>query len=274
MSPLLGSVRGMRFALSIPPFTDPATVVRIGVAAEASGWDAVMLWDHVQWRASVEPEVHDPWVLLGALATRTERVLLGTLVTPLSRRRPTNLAKQLTTLDHLSMGRAVLGVGLGEPPDRDFSDLGDEADPRVRAAMLDEALTVLDGLLRGDRVDHDGEHFTVHAQFTPGPRSRPRPRIWVAGVVPNKRPLARARRWDAVVPIGTNLTPDGLRDYLRSDGTDQDRAGWDVVAPADGVHPPAAWAEAGATWLVYSALPVEDGWVEELQERARQGPPR
>lgn len=257
--------------MSIPPFTDPATVVRIGLDAEAAGWDAVMLWDHVRWRASVEPEVHDPWVLLGALATRTERVLLGTLVTPLSRRRPTNLAKQLTTLDHLSMGRAVLGVGLGEPPDRDFSDLGDEPDPRTRAAMLDESLAVLDGLLRGDRVDHDGEHYTVHARFSPGPRSRPRPPIWVAGVVPNRRPLARARRWDGVVPIGDDLTPQRLREYL---GDEDLPPGWDVVAGPPGPYDPAEWAEAGATWLVESAMPVQDGWVAELHERVRRGPPR
>ena len=260
----------MRHALSIPPFTDAATVVRMGVDAEAAGWDAVFLWDHVRWRVEVDPDVHDPWVLLGAIASRTERVLLGTLVTPLSRRRPSTLAKQLTTLDHLSMGRAVLGVGLGEPPDRDFSDLGDTADPRTRAAMLDESLTVLDGLLRGDRVDHDGEHYTVHTRFRPGPRSSPRPRIWVAGVAPNRRPLERARRWDGVVPIGEGLTPDRLRAYVGEDLP----AGWDVVAADDGAHRPQEWADAGATWLVQSADPGQDGWAEDLHARIRRGPPR
>ncbi len=260
----------MRHALSIPPFTDAATVVRLGVDAESAGWDAVFLWDHVRWRVEVDPDVHDPWVLLGAIASRTERVLLGTLVTPLSRRRPSTLAKQLTTLDHLSMGRAVLGVGLGEPPDRDFSDLGDEADPRTRAAMLDESLAVLDGLLRGDRVDHDGEHYSVHTQFRPGPRSSPRPRIWVAGVAPNRRPLERARRWDGVVPIGEGLTPGGLRAYVGEDLP----VGWDVVASDDGEHSPQEWADAGATWLLQSADPGETGWAEDLHARIRRGPPR
>lgn len=137
----------MKHAVSLPPFTDPARVLAWGREAEAAGWDGVFLWDHVQWRPGVAPL--DPWVMLGALAAVTERVRLGTMVTPLSRRRPYAVAKQVATLDQLSAGRAVLGVGLGEPPDRDFSDLGEEADPRVRAAMLDESLDVIDQLLRG-----------------------------------------------------------------------------------------------------------------------------
>src|SRR5690606_21027241 len=120
----------MRYGVSIPPFTDAARVLGWARRAEESDWDGVFVWDHVQWSASVAPL--DPWVVLGAVAQVTGRVRLGTMVTPLSRRRPHVVAKQLTTLDHLSAGRAVLGVGLGEPVDRDFADLGEEADPRVR----------------------------------------------------------------------------------------------------------------------------------------------
>ena len=133
----------MRFGLSVPPFTDPAEVVRLASRAEASGWDGFFLWDHLQWDGVVD--AHDPWVLLGAIARETERLRLGTMVTPLSRRRPQVVAKHVTTLDHLSGGRAVLGVGLGDPPDLDFSDFGDEASYRVRAEITDEALTVLGG---------------------------------------------------------------------------------------------------------------------------------
>ena len=114
----------------------------MAVDAEAAGWDGVFLWDHLQWSPEVKPEVHDPWVLLGAIAMVTDRVLLGPLVTPLTRRRPVVVAKQVTTLDHLSDGRAMFSVGLGEPPVEDFAAFGDEADPRVRGAMLDEALDV------------------------------------------------------------------------------------------------------------------------------------
>src|SRR5690625_3452712 len=114
----------MKYAVNIPPFTDAATVVRWAREAEEAGWDGVFLWDHIQWSPGVAPL--DPWVMLGAVATVTERVRLGPLITPLSRRRPHVVAKQLTTLDHLSGGRAVLGVGLGAPADRDFGDRSEE----------------------------------------------------------------------------------------------------------------------------------------------------
>ena len=66
--------------------------------------------------------------MLGAFAQATERVRLGALVTPLARRRPWKVAKEVVTLDHLSGGRAVVGVGLGEPPDDDFATFGDPSD--------------------------------------------------------------------------------------------------------------------------------------------------
>lgn len=257
----------MKYAVNIPPFTDPAVVVEIARDAEAAGWDGVFVWDHVQWSAD-QPDVHDPWVLLGAIAQVTERVRIGTLVTPLPRRRPWVLAKQLTTLDHLSGGRAVLGVGLGAPDDLDFGDLGDCADPRTRGEMLDEGLAVLDGLLRG-RFQHSGEHYTVDADLRPTPVQHPRPPIWVAGVVPNRKPLARARQWDGVVPIGSRekLTPDGLASYLG----ETPEHGWEVVAPwAPGV-PAQEYADAGATWLVESTWPVGD-WVQEFHDRIRRDP--
>lgn len=260
----------MRYAVNIPPFTDPITVVELARSAESAGWDGVFLWDHLIWSESSPPEVHDPWVLLGAIAAATERVRIGTLVTPLTRRRLQVVAKHLLTLDHLSNGRVGFGVGLGEPPVADFSAWGDEADPRTRGAMLDEGLEVLDGLLRGDDVQHDGEHVTAHGQLRPGPVQSPRPPIWVAGVVPNQRPLRRARRWDGVVPIGSRelLTPDTLSSYLGGETPD----GWDVVSSwAPGV-PAQEYADAGATWLVESTWPTEEGWVEEFRARIQQDP--
>ena len=259
----------MRTAVSIPPFTDTATLIELAVTAEEAGWDGVFFWDHLVWIPQLRLDVHDPWVLLGAVAQRTTRVRLGTMVTPLARRRPWVVAKHLTTLDHLSGGRAVLGVGLGEPPDADFGDLGDPADPRVRAAVLDEGLAVLDGLLRGP-VDHHGDHFRVRTELLPPPVQRPRPPVWVAAVAPHRRPLARAQRWDGVVPIGTEgpLTPAGLARYL--DGV-QRPEGWDVVAawaPGAGAD---EYADAGATWLVEGAWPSGD-WVADLTDRVRRGP--
>ena len=78
----------MRFALNIPPFAGAREIVDLAVEAEASGWDGVFLWDHVQLLRSMNLDVHDPWVLLGAIAGATSSVRLGTLVLPLARRRP------------------------------------------------------------------------------------------------------------------------------------------------------------------------------------------
>ena len=106
----------MRFAVNAPPFAEPAALVELGVAAERAGWDAFFLWDHmVVDRAGVE--IVDPWVTLGAVAGRTERIRLGTCVTPLPRRRPQKVARETATLDRLSGGRLVFGVGLGYPDD-------------------------------------------------------------------------------------------------------------------------------------------------------------
>jgi alkanesulfonate monooxygenase SsuD/methylene tetrahydromethanopterin reductase-like flavin-dependent oxidoreductase (luciferase family) len=259
----------MQIAVSIPPFVEPSALVALGVEAEAAGWDGVFFWDHLVWRPALRPDVHDPWVLLGAVAARTSRVRLGTLVTPLARRRPQVVAKHLTTLDHLSGGRAVLGVGLGEPPDADFGDFGDAAEPRARAALLDEALAVLDGLLRGP-VDHRGAGFQVHSELRPRPVQQPRPPVWVAAVSPHRRPLARATRWDGVVPLGPQgaLAPPELADYLAAV---ERPAGWQVVASwAPGV-PAAEYRDAGASWLVAGCWPGP-GWLEALRDRVRRGP--
>lgn len=262
----------MRHGLNIPPFTEAARVVEWSRQAEAAGWDGVFLWDHVQWRPGVAPL--DPWVMLGAIALVTERVRLGTLVTPLSRRRPQVVAKQLTTLDHLSGGRATLGVGLGDPADRDFADLGDEADAKTRAAMLDEALDVVDRLLRGP-TDVTGEHYRIKADLQPRPVQQPRPPIWVAGVLPNRRPLARALRWDGAVPNGPDgpPTPEELAAHLaRCDGPRPE--GWDVVTQRRQGVPVSEYADAGATWLIHEPWPTASGWQQSLEEAISRGPDR
>jgi alkanesulfonate monooxygenase SsuD/methylene tetrahydromethanopterin reductase-like flavin-dependent oxidoreductase (luciferase family) len=260
----------MRTAVSIPPFTDPATLVALAVEAEQAGWDGAFFWDHLVWLPDLRLDVSDPWVLLGAAAARTERIRLGTLVTPLARRRPWVVAKHLTTLDHLSGGRAILGVGLGEPPGADFADFGDPGEARVRAARLDEGLAVLDGLLRGP-VDYHGTHFQVHNELRPRPVQQPRPPIWVAAVAPHRRPLARATRWDGVVPIGAEsvLSPAELAGYLA--GWERP-AGWEVVAFSGPGPSPDEYQDAGATWLVDGTWPTGD-WVEDLRSLIRGGPP-
>ena len=126
----------MRYELGIPTtylHGDFRALVELAVLAEEAGWDALFLEDYItHWRAADAPTC-DPWVLLSAIAQRTTRVLLGILVTPLSRRRPWKVAREAVTLDHLSNGRFVLGVGLGDAREPGFTQVGEVMDPREPA---------------------------------------------------------------------------------------------------------------------------------------------
>ncbi|HEU0214165.1 MAG TPA: LLM class flavin-dependent oxidoreductase [Jiangellaceae bacterium] len=262
----------MRCAVSMPNAGDPRGLVDLAVAAEQSGWDGFFVWDHLQLDAVARPRMLDPWVLLGAIAARTTRVRLGAMVTPLARRRPWKLAKEITTLDHISRGRVIVGVGLGVPEDIEYGAFGEPTEARVHAAMLDEGLPLLDSFLRGDPVHHDGDHYHVHAHLNPPAFQRPRPPIWVAATLSRARPIARARRWDGIFPLGTDsgpLTADELADLVaRLDPP----VGYDVV----GLLVPGITvddlARSGATWAVDGpAGPGES--LADVRRRIEAGPP-
>ncbi|MCJ7437326.1 MAG: LLM class flavin-dependent oxidoreductase, partial [Acidimicrobiia bacterium] len=149
----------MRFGLHVPQLgalAEPRAIVDLARRAEAAGWDGYFVWDHVMHRG--DPPACDPWVALGAIAVSTERLVLGPMITPLPRRRPWRVARETTTLDRLSGGRTVLGVGIGTDAYGEFSAFAEPAlDDRTRAAMLDEALEVVTALWRGMRISHTGE---------------------------------------------------------------------------------------------------------------------
>lgn len=271
----------VRYGISVPNIGSVEALVELGVEADLAGWDGFFLWDQMRFMKEVPVRVFDPWVTLGAIAVRTERVRIGTLVTPLSRRRPWKLARETVTLDHLSRGRAVLGVGLGFPPDADFELLGEEADDRVRAARLDEGLEVLTRLWSAEPFDLDGAHFHVREmRFDPTPVQRPRIPIWVGGMWPNRAPFRRAARFDGVFPIGADeqglpvsLPAQALPEvvaYVRAHRTVDEP--FDVIAGGspDGA---AAAEEAGATWYLPDAGVEGQGWEQATLELVRSGPP-
>src|SRR5688500_2563825 len=197
----------MRFGLHVPNFAAPEELVELGVTAERAGWDGMFLWDHLYGGPAFVVPMADPWVVLGALAVRTSTLRLGTSITPLARRRPQKVARESVTVDHLSNGRMVLGVGLGNPPE-EYTAFGEPSAPETLAAKLDEALEVVVGLWSGEPFDHDGAEYTVEgAQFRPPPVQQPRIPVWAACVVPHRAPLVRAARWDGVVLAG--LTAGG-----------------------------------------------------------------
>lgn len=274
----------MRYGVSVPNIGELDLLVRMGVEADRSGWDGFFVWDQIRLFADERVPLFDPWVLLAAIAVRTERVRIGTLITPVARRRPWKLARETVTLDHLSGGRVILGVGLGYPPDAEFERLGEDPDARVRAAKLDEGLDVLTRLWTGEPVDFDGEHVHVRAmRFDPTPVQRPRIPIWVGGMWPNRAPFRRAARFDGVVPIKVdeagmpgNLEASALGQviaYVREQRTTDEP--FDVVH--GGRSDPAAIAAsaaAGATWYLADAGVEGPGWEEPTLELIRSGPPR
>lgn len=204
----------MKYGVNLPPFgafSDPRVVANLAKQAEDAGWDGFFLWDHVGFYDDL---IADPWICLAAAALATSTIKLGTMVTPLARRRPSKLARETTTLDRLSNGRLILGVGLGIHPE-EFEHLGESADMKVRGDMLDEALEVLTGFWSGEPFSYSGTHYTVeNVRHRPTP-VQPRIPVWVAGMWPNKRPFRRAANWDGVFPINPalkGLTPDDFRD--------------------------------------------------------------
>jgi alkanesulfonate monooxygenase SsuD/methylene tetrahydromethanopterin reductase-like flavin-dependent oxidoreductase (luciferase family) len=130
-------------------FGSAHTLAELAVDAERAGWDGFFLWDHI---ARLSPtDMVDPWIALAAVAMATRNVRIGALVTPLPRRRPWKMARETVTLDHLSNGRLIVGVGSGSPGGRsvEWGNFGEALDDRTRGAMLDEGLQVLTGLWSG-----------------------------------------------------------------------------------------------------------------------------
>ncbi|MEV4399768.1 LLM class flavin-dependent oxidoreductase [Nonomuraea sp. NPDC049607] len=240
----------MRRALYLPPFgelADPRVLADLAARAEDAGFDGVFLWDHVVRPQSPDLPVCDAWTALAAIAAATDRVRIGTRVTPLSRRRPHDVARQAAALDHLSGGRMVLGVGLGSDNGGELSKLGETRDPRVRAEMLDESLDVICRLWTGLPVHHQGRHYRVDGlAFQPQPVQRPRIPVWVAAQSVKQAPLRRAARFDGLCP---ETTPAGLREMLEV--VARHRGGLSGFEVAVGVPPgqhPGPYEDAGATW--------------------------
>ena len=195
----------LRCSINIPnfgDFADPATVAQVASAAEAAGWDGLFVWDHIVYDKAAPERLGDPWMLLTAAALATTRIRLGTLLTPVARRRPQLLARQVATLDNLSGGRVILGAGLGAPIADEYGSFGEPTDPKVLAARLDEGLEVLDRFWSGESVTHRGSHYLVdEVALLPSPVQRPRVPVWIGGYWPRRPPMRRAARWDGAVPL-------------------------------------------------------------------------
>jgi probable F420-dependent oxidoreductase len=256
---------------NIGTYSDPRVPIRVAQAADASGWDGVFVWDHLAFAWGVPAA--DPWTVLAAIATSTERVRLGTAVTPVARRRPHVLAHQVATLDNLSGGRVTFGAGLGGSTS-EFGKFGEPTDARVRAAMLDEGLELLRRLWSGEEVTHRGDHYVAEGvTLAPTPVQEHLP-VWIGGNRPAS--LRRAARWDGWLadsadPTGMTLSPDDIARSIAVIGRSDD---YEVAVLGQRDRgDPAAYAQAGATWWLEN-LHDERGSIDEVLGLIREGPPR
>src|SRR5689334_4041612 len=153
----------MRFGFVVP-YASAREFTELAAAGERCGWDAVFTWEAVWGEAA--------WVTLGAAAMATERIRLGTMLTPASRWRPWDLASAVGTVDRLSGGRAMMTVGLGALHEGWTAFEADEG-RRARAEKLDECLAIYDGLMRGQPFTYDGRHYSARPTDHLLPEPRP-----------------------------------------------------------------------------------------------------
>lgn len=252
----------LRYGVYLPPMGplgDPSALVDLAVRAEAAGWDGVFLWDHV---VTEFPPIVDTWTTLGAIASATQSILIGPMVTPLPRRRPWVVARQASTVSRLSGGRLVFGAGLGADETGDFTRFGEAAKMAERKAMLDEGLEVVRAMWSGSALSHHGPHYDVEIQ-TAGPEPHRIP-VWMAASNASPGVVARAVRADGIYynPEDHEAAAEevaALLEELRGAGLHADAdAPFDVAVRGNASS---AWpdpepknvdlaglAEAGATW--------------------------
>lgn len=279
--------------------SDPELAVELAPLAEASGWDAFFVWEGI-WAT-------DPWAVLGACAVVTERIRLGTMLTPVPRRRPWELAGQTMTVDRLSKGRVILSAGLGVPQEFEerFWIFEDDPGRRVRAEMLDEGLELMQQLWQARPFEYEGAHYRARRTTTmlpPAIVQEPRIPTWVVGLWPRMKSMRRVVHYDGWLPnyAPPGASPDGSTEQARLytpevaveaiawiraererlgladrpfDVIQEGRTtGTDPEADAATVRP---WADVGVTWWLEADWQVPASRVAGYaRDRLRAGPPR
>ena len=295
------SSKRLKHAIILPNWEvggDTRLMVEYGVAAEEASWDGLLLADHLAFPpwGSVTPgpsprpddfdflDFVDPWISLAGIAARTEHITLGSWVTPVPRRQPCQFARDLATLDRLSQGRVLLGAGLGRRSE--YEPFGDEWNPRALGRRYDEALEIIDGLWRGERVTYQGEFHTVDdVAVLPTPVQRPRIPIIIGGLWPYRKPFQRGARWDGIMPHfpgdgvlpaeGDDTPEEIVREMLAYYHSLTDDPGEIMLlANPPGSTPdyPHICEELGVTWLCTRTVDAAGQWRLDL-EQIQQGPP-
>lgn len=267
----------MRYGVILPGGTATQQLEQ-AVLADRSGWDGVFVWEAAYGV--------DAWSLLAAMAVKTSQVRLGTILTPLPWRRPWKVASQVATVDQLSGGRAILGIGVGAIT-TDLPQTGEELDLRTRADMMDEGIDLMRALWAGE-ARAEGVHYKYAVDRNDlaevGRPVQERVPIWVVAKWPRPRSMRRVLKCDGLIP-GHEQTPATIRDtraWLAEQGAP---AGLDILAegetPADDAAAAGAvvrpLAEAGCTWWMETRWEMphnSDDRMAQITERIAAGPPR
>lgn len=209
----------MKFGLDIANMgenlSNPHNLILLAKEAEKSGWDGFFLWN--TFLSDDSHYISNPIVTISAIAAQTTKIKLGFLIIPLPFYKPWQIASEMVTLDHLSKGRMILGVGSGGNS-KDFSSFNEADDLKIRGEKLDESLEIITGLWSGKPFSYSGKHYQIkNVQLQPACFQTPRVPIWVAGFWPNKKPFRRASKYDGVYPGSDDnqLTPEVVQDILQ-----------------------------------------------------------
>jgi probable F420-dependent oxidoreductase len=210
----------MLFGFNIPTYGNNASadgIVQTAVKAEELGFSDVWTIDHtIMARQYAYPygRIFESLTVLGHVAAKTSRVKIGTSILSIPLRNPILVAKQVVTLDHLSGGRFIFGVGLGKGEDDipEFNFLG--VDYRRRGEYASEAIKIMKTLWTAENPSHSGKYYNFNdCIFEPKPVQRPHPPIWWAGAS-DKALLRVAETGDGWQPITYQDRPITPKDYL------------------------------------------------------------
>lgn len=296
MTPKNSANTRLNFGIVLPNWivgNDTEQLVEFAIASEEAGWDGVFLADHLMfphgdYEGPENMDFHDPWITMAGIATQTSDIRMGSWITPIPRRQPWQVARDLATLDQLSDGRILLGTGLGVIP-TNYAPFGRSDDPVTLGKRYDEALDVISGLWSGEPFSYDGDHFSIDdAVLLPTPAQEPRIPIVAGGIWPNKKPIQRGARWDGIVPHwegdgavpgdATVVPEEVLRDLITYYNKHNEEPG-EIMLPIDPPGKSPNYLEVcqqlGATWM-YSRDLREPEYVSNptlALDRIREGPP-
>lgn len=274
----------LQFGVSLP-YNNARAAAKLASLAEEAGWDGFFLGDAI-W-------CEDPMIALTAAAMATHRIRLGPMIIPMPLRRPWKVASESLSLDHLSEGRLILGLGAGAIW-MGWQSFPDEVtDTKARAGMLDEGIDILTLLYQRKPFDYEGRHYHVkltlmdEMHYPPRPVQQPRIPLWVVGIWPRTKSMRRVLKCDGILVEkmmpdgkGEEATPADIREikaYVEDNRTlttpfdivgGGKTAGLDRAQLRDKLLPR---QEAGLTWWIEDMIGQTE---EQLSQTIRQGPPR